>query len=104
MEKTIPKNIENYTFIFPDKLSSRLPTEKEKEIIACFIKKYNKKNKMQEKFYQYTDYINKKYDIFRIHLDFFPAFTYNNIIRTGTIGLVAAGSCPDGNQSELFGL
>ena len=45
MEKTIPKNIENYTFISPDKLSSRVPTEKEKEVISCFIKKYNKKNK-----------------------------------------------------------
>ena len=45
MEKTIPKNIENYAFVSPDKLSSRLPTEKEKEVIACFIKNYNKKNK-----------------------------------------------------------
>lgn len=45
MKKTIPQNIINYTNITPDKLSSRIMTAQEKDIIFNFIKKYNRHNK-----------------------------------------------------------
>lgn len=45
MKKMIPKNIDNYTNITPDKLPSRTLTVQENDIISNFIKKYNKHNK-----------------------------------------------------------
>lgn len=44
MKRTIPKNIPNYTNITPDKLSTRPLNTNEKEIVAKFIKNYNRQS------------------------------------------------------------
>lgn len=45
MNKTIPKNIANYTLITPDKLPAHALSSKEKELLFAFIKKHNQHNK-----------------------------------------------------------